>query len=191
MVRFLYLFFKRIQDILGAILLLILLSPIFLLSIIMILFTSGRPILHKSKRIGRAGKLFTMPKFRTMRQDTPVLPPYILINSEKYYTKSGIVLRKYYLDELPQLFSILIGDMSFVGPRPALAVHENELDKKRKEFNIYQLKPGLTGWAQINGDGNVPIQTKVYWDKYYLDNQSFYLDLKIACKTIGKIKGKQ
>lgn len=185
--RILYLFAKRWLDIGGAFILLILSLPLFGVVGATIKLTSPGPVFHIAPRIGKNGKIFLMPKFRTMRQDTPLLPPYILKNPEKYYTKFGIGLRRYYLDELPQLFSILIGDMSFVGPRPGLARDEKELDTKRKHSNIYSIKPGLTGWAQIHGDGNVPITTKNFWDKYYLDNQSFCLDLKIVLKTINKV----
>lgn len=183
----LYLLVKRWFDVGGAFVLLVLALPLFCVVGTLIKLTSPGPVFHIAPRLGKDDSIFFMPKFRTMRQGTPLLPPYILKNPEKYYTKFGVRLRKYYLDELPQLFSILIGDMSFVGPRPGLVKKEAELDRLRKRYGIYELKPGLTGWAQINGDGNVPIQTKVCWDKYYLDNQSFTLDIKIAFKTIVKI----
>ena len=173
-------------DFWGSLLLLIILFPVFIIISFLIKLTASGSIFHISPRIGKNESIFLMPKFRTMTADTPLLPPYVLNNPEKYYTKFGVRLRKYYLDELPQLWTILVGKMSFIGPRPGLAKYERELDNKRKELNIYHLKPGLTGWAQVNGDGNVPIKTKVMWDKYYLDNQSFWLDIRIAILTLKK-----
>ena len=157
--------------------------PFFVVIASLIKITSQGNVLHVSKRIGKNGKLFFMPKFRTMVENTPLMPPYYLKNPEQYYTNFGRILRRYYLDELPQLFTILTGEMSFVGPRPGLAKNEDDLIEKRKIEKIEILTPGLTGWAQIKADGNAPIDKKVNWDKYYLKHRSFWFDIKIMLLT--------
>ena len=127
-----------------------------------------------------------MPKFRTMRTDTPALATHLLDNPDRWLTPIGKFLRKSSLDELPQLFSILTGDMSFVGPRPAL-YNQDDLIALRTEKGVHRLTPGLTGWAQINGRDELPIPVKVEFDEYYLKNRSFMLDIKILLMTFTRV----
>jgi len=127
-----------------------------------------------------------MPKFRTMRTDTPAVATHLLKNPEAYLTPVGSFLRKFSLDELPQLWSILKGDMSFVGPRPALH-NQDDLKELRTRRNIHTLIPGITGWAQVNGRDELPIPVKVEFDDYYMKNKSFILDLKILWMTFVKV----
>ncbi len=140
---------------------------------------------HFSKRVGMNNKLFNMPKFRTMRQDTPQVATDLL-NEKKYITQSGKFLRKYSIDELPQFLSVIKGDMSIIGPRPAL-FNQSELIKKRNLKGIDKLKPGITGWAQINGRDKISVDEKVKLDQYYLMNKSIILDLKIIFLTIFNV----
>lgn len=144
--------------------------------------TSKGPALHWSERIGRNNQLFRMPKFRTMYVDTPQLPTHLMTNAQSYVTPLGRVLRKTSLDELPQLYSILKGDMSFVGPRPAL-FNQDDLVQMRTERGVHRLTPGLTGWAQVNGRDELPIPVKVNFDAHYLEHQSLWLDAKILVMT--------
>lgn len=168
------------------------LSALFLLFIPMLLiavgckFTSRGPILHWSSRVGKNNELFNMPKFRTMRIDTPDVATHLLGDPDKYVTGIGRLLRKTSLDELPQLISIVKGDMSFVGPRPAL-FNQDDLVEQRTRKGVHRLTPGLTGWAQINGRDELPIPMKVNFDYYYLLNRSFFLDLKIIIQTVLKV----
>ncbi len=127
-----------------------------------------------------------MPKFRTMKIDTPQLATHLLTNPEKYLTSIGPILRKLSLDELPQLYSVLVGDMSFVGPRPAL-FNQTDLIELRTSKSVDTLRPGITGWAQINGRDEIPIPLKVQLDEFYLKNQSIYLDVKIIFMTAFKV----
>ena len=144
--------------------------------------TSPGPVLYWSQRVGRGNHLFAMPKFRSMRTDTPVVATHLLSDPNAYLTPIGSLLRKTSLDELPQLWSIIKGDMSFVGPRPAL-FNQDDLIAARTELGIDVLTPGLTGWAQINGRDDLPIPLKVEFDRQYLDRQSFAFDLKIIWLT--------
>jgi len=148
--------------------------------------TSRGGILYWSNRVGRNNQTFKMPKFRTMRVNTPVVATHLLGNPENYLTPIGPFLRKSSLDELPQLWSILKGDMSFVGPRPAL-FNQDDLIKLRTNCGVHELVPGLTGWAQINGRDELSIPEKVRLDKYYLDNHSLLLDIKITITTLFKV----
>jgi O-antigen biosynthesis protein WbqP len=167
--------------------LMLLFSPIFGIISLMILIDDGFPIIFKQKRIGRKKKLFKIFKFRTMIRDTPNIETDLLIKSSKsYYTKTGPFLRKYSLDELPQLFNILKGDMNFIGPRPAL-FNQNELISLRENHKINHFSPGLTGLAQVNGRDNLSDYEKVNFEKYYKDNKSFLLDLKIIYFSIFKV----
>lgn len=177
---------KRIFDISFSILLILLLSPLFLILALSIKLSSWGQILHWSKRIGRNNKLFLMPKFRTMRTDTPQIPTHLLLNPTIYLTPIGKLLRLTSLDELPQLFSILVGDLSFVGPRPAL-FNQNDLVALRTERGIHMLVPGLTGWAQVNGRDELPIPIKVQYDYEYLRWRSFKFDLQIISMTAAKV----
>ena len=150
---------------------------------IMIRTSSKGPVLHWSDRIGKDNAIFRMPKFRTMNENTPQIATHLLENPEGFISPIGSFLRKSSLDELPQLFSILKGEMSFVGPRPAL-FNQDDLISLRKEYKVDILTPGLTGWAQINGRDDLTILEKVKLDVEYLNNRSFYFDLKIIAGTI-------
>ena len=177
---------KRIFDILLSVLLLF----VFLIPIIIIAFAakaeSKGPTIYWSNRVGKRNRIFRMPKFRTMIADTPVVASHLLKNPNQYLTYSGKILRKLSLDEIPQLWSILKGDMSFVGPRPAL-FNQDDLIKLRTEKGIHRITPGITGWAQVNGRDELPIPVKVEYDEYYLQNRSFALDMKILCMTFLKV----
>lgn len=177
---------KRIFDLLLALLAsLVLLLPIGLVSLF-IKLTSKGPVVYWSDRIGRKNTIFRMPKFRTMRVDTPAVATHLLPNPEQFLTPIGSFLRRSSLDELPQLWSILRGDMSFVGPRPAL-FNQDDLVSLRTRYGIDQITPGLTGWAQINGRDELPIPDKVQLDVEYMKRQSFWFDLKIIFLTFLKV----
>src|SRR5271157_3781850 len=177
---------KRAFDFIAALILLCMTAvPMLLLSII-IKLTSKGPVLYWSDRIGVDNKIFKMPKFRTMYINTPSVATHLLENPGQYVTPVGKLLRKTSLDELPQLFSILRGDMSFVGPRPAL-FNQRDLIALRTDKGIHKIPPGLTGWAQINGRDELPIPVKVEHDYYYLQHRSFLLDLKILWMTFFKV----
>ena len=177
---------KRIFDITFSIFgISIFFFPILLISIL-IFFSSPGPIIHWSKRIGYDSKPFRMPKFRTMKIDTPNKASHLLNNPDFYVTRIGKFLRLSSLDELPQLISVIKGDMSLVGPRPAL-FNQHDLVLLRKKKGIDKLLPGITGWAQINGRDKVSTSVKVKLDEEYLKNQSIYFDLKVILFTIFKI----
>ncbi len=177
---------KRLFDFcLAFFVILLLFLPLLAIAII-IQFTSVGPILYWSDRIGSYNKIFKMPKFRTMRVDTPALATHLLQNPQQFLTPVGSFLRKSSLDELPQLWSIIRGDMSFVGPRPAL-FNQDDLVALRTEYGVDKLLPGLTGWAQINGRDELPIPVKVKLDVEYLHKQSFLFDVKIIFLTFLKV----
>lgn len=174
---------KRFLDLsFSLFLFLIIIFPLLIVCFLIKLDSRG-PALNISKRIGKNKKVFKMFKFRTMRLDTPIINSNDLKDPNLYITKFGKKLRKYSIDELPQIINILLGDMSFVGPRPSL---ENQLDliKKRDLHSIHTLTPGLTGLAQINGRDNLTLDKKVEYDNFYLLNKSLLLDVKILFKTI-------
>ncbi len=176
---------KRLFDLfLAGCATLVLLLPIMLL-VLLVKLTSKGPVLYWSDRVGRNNIIFRMPKFRSMRVETPAVATHLLADPSVYLTPIGNLLRKTSLDELPQLWSIFKGDMSFVGPRPAL-FNQDDLIELRTTKGIHRLTPGLTGWAQINGRDELPIPVKVEFDYYYLVNQSFLLDLKIIFQTCLK-----
>ncbi|NVN97623.1 sugar transferase [Candidatus Nomurabacteria bacterium] len=177
---------KRLFDISMTIIAIMLLGLPMLLIAFVIKMTSKGSVLYWSDRVGRDNIIFRMPKFRTMRTDTPAIATHLLGNPDRYLTTTGKFLRKSSLDELPQLFSILIGSMSIVGPRPAL-FNQSDLIKMRTEKGIHKLKPGLTGWAQVNGRDELPIPMKVEFDEYYLKTRSLLLDLKIIALTLYKV----
>ena len=177
---------KRIFDIVFAIILLVLLFCPSILIAIAIKLTSKGKILYWSDRVGENNNIFKMPKFRTMKTNTPEVATHLLINSANSLTPIGKLLRRYSLDEIPQLWSILIGKMSFVGPRPAL-FNQNDLIDLRSNYGIDKLLPGLTGWAQINGRDELQIKDKVKKDLEYLNKRSFLFDLKIMWLTIVKV----
>ncbi len=177
---------KRILDLLCSLLALIVLAlPILLISIAVKLSSKG-PVLYWSDRVGRHNKIFRMPKFRSMLVGTPAVATHLLTNPSAFLTPIGSFLRKTSLDELPQLWSILKGDMSLVGPRPAL-FNQYDLISLRTEKGIHVLAPGLTGWAQINGRDEIPIEQKVAFDAQYLAKQSFFFDIRILWLTVLKV----
>ena len=177
---------KRTFDIiLAAVLLILFAFPMLCIMVMIKLFSQG-PFFHWSNRVGKQNVIFSMPKFRTMRVDTPQLPTHLLADSQNWITPIGNFLRKTSLDELPQLWSILKGDMSFVGPRPAL-FNQDDLVQMRTESKVHELVPGLTGWAQVNGRDELSIPQKVEFDLYYLNNQGMWLDLKIMMLTLLKV----
>lgn len=177
---------KRIFDFLASLIGIILLSPIIIIVAIVIKLSSPGPILFSQRRIGKDNKEFKIYKFRTMRTDTPDVPTHLLENPEQWITPIGKFLRKTSLDELPQLWNILNGEMSIVGPRPAL-YNQDDLITLRTEKEVHKLVPGLTGWAQINGRDELPIPQKVELDKEYLNRRSFLFDIKIIFMTAFKV----
>ena len=181
-----YIELKRYFDILVCIFLFMLLAVPMLLILIAVCVTSIGPSLYWSDRIGKENKIFKMPKFRTMQLGTPDVATHLMTNPDEYLTPIGGFLRSTSLDELPQLFSILKGDMSFVGPRPALH-NQYDLIRLRTEKNLDQLMPGLTGWAQMNGRDECPIAEKVELDFEYLQRRSILFDLKILSMTFMKV----
>jgi O-antigen biosynthesis protein WbqP len=177
---------KRIFDLFLALMAsFILLVPIIAVAVCVRL-TSRGPVLYWSDRVGRNNDIFRMPKFRTMRTDTPAVATHLLGDPDQYLTPIGSFLRKSSLDELPQLWSILKGDMSLVGPRPAL-FNQDDLIALRTEKKVHLMVPGLTGWAQINGRDELPIPDKVALDAHYLEHRSFGLDLRILALTLIKV----
>lgn len=177
---------KKIFDLVLALLALcILLVPIALVALCVKASSAG-PVVYWSQRVGRYNRIFHMPKFRTMHVDTPAVATHLLSNPQQFLTPIGSFLRKSSLDELPQLWSILRGDMSFVGPRPAL-FNQNDLIALRTEHGVDQILPGLTGWAQINGRDDLPIPQKVQLDVEYLKQRSIALDIKIIFLTFLKV----
>jgi O-antigen biosynthesis protein WbqP len=177
---------KRNFDlVIGLITLLFALIPMLLIGL-SIRTTSNGAVLYWSDRIGRKNKIFRMPKFRTMRLDTAELATHLFNKPDDYLSPIGGFLRRSSLDELPQLFSILKGDMSFVGPRPALYNQDN-LISLRTEKEVNELVPGLTGWAQVNGRDELPIPDKVALDVEYMERQSFWFDMKILWMTVLKV----
>lgn len=176
---------KRFLDLLAACIGLIVLAPLFLLCMLAVRLTSPGPIFYISDRIGIHNSHFMMLKFRTMRIDTPQLATHLMTDPTAYLTLIGAFFRKTSLDELPQLINVLKGDMSLVGPRPAL-FNQNDLINLRTEKGIHVLTPGVTGWAQINGRDELPIPVKVEYDAYYLEHRSSLLDMKIIILTVLK-----
>jgi O-antigen biosynthesis protein WbqP len=174
---------KRIFDFVFSLILLMAIAPVFLIIATSILFSSKGGVFHISHRVGKNGVIFRMPKFRTMKLDTPKVATHLLADPENYMVPFGSFLRKTSMDELPQIWSILNGDMSFVGPRPAL-FNQFDLVELRTQYGVNKLTPGLTGWAQINGRDSVSIKEKVQLDVYYHENISWKLDLKIILLTI-------
>jgi O-antigen biosynthesis protein WbqP len=177
---------KRLVDLVFALFLIIVLALPFLVVAIVVQLTSAGPVLYWSSRIGRHNTIFKMPKFRTMQLGTPVVATHLLSDSTQYLTPVGSFLRKSSLDELPQLWSILIGDMSFVGPRPAL-FNQDDLIALRTQYGVNKLLPGLTGWAQVNGRDELSIPMKVQYEVEYLQKKSFWFDMKILGLTLLKV----
>ena len=177
---------KRLFDLMVGLIAALILAPVILIVAAMVRLTSRGSALYWSDRVGKNNHIFKMPKFRSMRVGTPAVATHLLQDPKVYLTPIGSFLRKSSLDELPQLWSILVGDMSFVGPRPAL-YNQDDLIALRTECGVDALVPGLTGWAQVNGRDELPIPQKVALDHYYLINQSLFLDIKILWLTFLKV----
>lgn len=182
-----YLKIKRLIDIILSLMGLIVLSPIFLILILAIKLDSRGPVFFKQKRVGVHKSYFNILKFRTMRIDTPKdTPTHLLGNPEQYITKVGKFLRKTSLDELPQIWNIFVGQMSIIGPRPALW-NQNDLIAERDKYNANDVPPGLTGWAQINGRDELPIEIKAKMDGEYVGKIGFWMDVKCFFGTIVSV----
>lgn len=177
---------KRLFDIALSATLLIVFLPLMLAIALLVRLSSAGPALYWSERVGKFNAIFKMPKFRSMRLGAPVVATHLFNDPSKYLTPFGSILRKSSLDELPQLWSILIGDMSFVGPRPAL-FNQHNLIALRTECGVHTLQPGLTGWAQVNGRDELSIPVKVQYDKEYLRRKSFLFDAYIMYLTFLRI----
>ncbi|MEG0937461.1 MAG: sugar transferase [Comamonas sp.] len=177
---------KRIFDLLVALAAVLVLAVPILIVALGVGLTSAGPVLYWSDRVGRNNKIFKMPKFRSMRAGTPAVATHLLANPKAHLTPIGGFLRKSSLDELPQLWSILVGDMSFVGPRPAL-FNQQDLIEQRTELGVHTLVPGLTGWAQVNGRDELPISEKVKLDAEYLKHHSLWIDIRILWLTFVKV----
>lgn len=176
---------KRIFDLALSLVLLALLFIPMLVIALLIKISSKGPVIFWTDRVGVDNRIFKMAKFRTMKLNTPQVATHLMEDSALYLTPIGKFLRRYSLDEIPQLFNIFSGDMTFVGPRPAL-FNQYDLIELRTQKNIHKLVPGITGWAQINGRDNLPIPAKVEFDDYYLKNKSMELDIRIIFITIFK-----
>lgn len=182
---------KRLLDILLSLLAMVLLSPVFLALALWVKLDSKGPVLFRQKRVGKGKKLFSILKFRTMYADTPHdVPTHLLQNPEAMITRCGRFLRKTSLDELPQIFNIFVGQMSVVGPRPALW-NQEDLIRQRDLYGANAVTPGLTGYAQVNGRDELPIPVKAKLDGYYTQHLSFFLDLKVFFKTIANVLGRK
>lgn len=177
---------KRLFDLFVALCAAMVLALPVVLVALAVKLTSPGPVLYWSDRVGRHNRIFRMPKFRSMRIGTPAVATHLLADPDVYLTPIGSFLRKSSLDELPQLWSILVGDMSFVGPRPAL-FNQEDLIALRTECGVHELMPGLTGWAQVNGRDELPIPMKVELDKEYLLRRSFMFDLRVLWLTAVKV----
>ena len=177
---------KRLIDLLLSLVGILLLSVPMLMIAVLVKLTSKGPVLYWSDRVGRYNDIFKMYKFRTMKVNTPAVATHLIANPDVYLTPIGRFLRKTSLDELTQLFNILKGDMSFVGPRPAL-FNQEDLIELRTQKGIHTVVPGLTGWAQVNGRDELPIPVKVDFDEYYYKNRSVLLDMKILLLTFLKV----
>jgi len=177
---------KRCFDVVVALTALVLGAVPILIVALLVRLTSPGPVFYWSDRVGKDNRIFKMPKFRSMRTGTPALATHLLEDPDRYLTPIGSMLRTTSLDELPQLWSVLIGDMSFVGPRPAL-FNQDDLIALRTAQGVHALMPGLTGWAQVNGRDELPIPEKVRLDVEYLKRRSFWFDLHILWLTLVKV----
>jgi len=177
---------KRFFDLLLSVILVLIFFIPMLVIAVLVAFTSKGPILYWSDRVGQNNRIFRMPKFRSMSMDTPTLATHLLDDSDMYLSPIGSFLRRSSLDELPQLFSVLRGEMSFVGPRPAL-FNQEDLVALRSEKGVDKLLPGITGWAQVNGRDELSIYDKVALDVEYLSQQSFWFDIRILWITFLKV----
>ena len=184
---FLYRFIKRAGDFLASLIGIIILAPLFLILVLAVKINSKGPVLFRQKRIGADKKHFMILKFRTMRIDAPKnTPTHLLENPEKYITKTGRFLRRTSLDELPQIFNIIAGQMSIIGPRPALW-NQYDLIRERDKYGANKIRPGLTGWAQINGRDELSVKEKAKFDGEYIKRIGFLFDCKCFFLTIYKV----
>lgn len=174
---------NRLINLLGAIIMLIVLAPVVILIAAAIRLDSKGPSLFRQRRVGQYGKYFIIYKFRTMVVGMPDLPAALVGEDDHRFTRVGKLLRRYSLDELPQLLNIIRGEMNFIGPRPAL-YNQDDLIALRERVGVHVLKPGVTGWAQVNGRETVTVEEKVRLDRYYLENRSWRLDMKIVFMTL-------
>ena len=181
---------KRLFDVFVAIAVGVLLFAPFCAIALLVRLTSPGPVLYWSSRVGRHNRIFRMPKFRSMQVGTPAVATHLLKEPNRFLTPIGSYLRRSSLDELPQLWSVLVGDMSFVGPRPAL-FNQDDLIALRTQYGVHELVPGLTGWAQVNGRDELPIPEKVRLDFEYLQKISFWFDLKILWRTFRNVIGRK
>ncbi len=177
---------KRLFDLSTVVIAILCLAPLIFIVALSVKLSSRGPILYWSDRVGKNNQIFKMPKFRSMRIDTPAVATHLLHQPEQWLTPIGSLLRRSSLDELPQMWCILKGDMSLVGPRPAL-FNQDDLIDLRTQNNIHHLLPGLTGWAQVNGRDELPIKQKVELDCEYFHQKSFFFDLKILWMTVLKV----
>lgn len=177
---------KRIMDIFASFFGLFVLSPLLIIVALIIFIDDPGPIIFKQKRIGKNNKIFIIYKFRSMKIKTPNLATHLMSNSNNYITRFGRFIRRTSIDEIPQFLNILKGDMSIVGPRPAL-FNQSDLIDMRTKLDIHKLKPGVTGLAQINGRDELSLETKVKYDKEYSENRSFFYDIKIILLTIKSV----
>ena len=177
---------KRVFDFTASLVAVILLSPLFLVVSVLILVTDGAPVLFRQERVGKDNKIFTVYKFRTMRNGIGDIATSELSDADEKITKTGRFLRLTSIDELPQLFNILNGTMSIVGPRPLIPA-EKEIRELREQYGVYSVLPGITGLAQINGRDNIDDKTKALLDKEYVEKQSFKFDIEIIFKTFIKV----
>ena len=179
-----YFIFKRLLDIIISIMVLVILMPFLLIFSIIIKLESKGPVLFKQKRIGKNKRMFTIYKYRTMRTDTPKdMPTHMLKDAQSYITRFGNIMRKTSIDELPQLINIIKGNMSIIGPRPALW-NQYDLVEERDKYHANDIRPGLTGWAQVNGRDELEIPVKAKYDGEYVEKISLWFDIKIFFKTI-------
>ena len=181
---------KRVFDIVASLAFLIVFGPLMVGLALVVKLTSPGPVLYWSDRVGRLNNIFRMPKFRTMRIDTPQVATHLLTDADRWITPIGKILRSTSLDELPQLWNVLTGDMSLVGPRPAL-FNQDDLIALRTECDVHTLVPGVTGWAQVNGRDELAIPVKVEFDRYYLENRSLLLDIRILFLTVWKVSRRE
>ncbi len=179
---------KRAMDLLLAVAAAVPLLPVALIVALAVRLTSPGPALYWSDRVGRGSRVFRMPKFRSMKTDTPAVPTHLMVDAASALTPIGSFLRRTSLDEIPQLWSVFVGDMSIVGPRPAL-FNQHDLIALRREAGVDVLRPGITGWAQINGRDELSIPAKVAFDSEYLERRSTLFDLRIMVSTAAKLLG--
>ena len=177
---------KRVLDFLISLFALIIFSPLFLIVSVGVMISDGTPILFRQKRVGKNNELFEIYKFRTMKKGTENVASNELEDADSKITKFGRILRATSIDELPQLFNILNGTMSLIGPRP-LIPEETEIRELRNKYNVYSVRPGITGWAQVNGRDNVSAEKKALLDKEYVEKQSLMFDIKIFFMTIHQV----